>query len=269
MIQESFIQTIWSHYSHNKRSFPWRETTDPYAILVSEVMLQQTQTQRVVIKYSEWLQRFPTIEALAQASLSEVLSSWSGLGYNRRGKYLWEAAQIIKDVYSGVFPNSVETLRKLPGIGEYTANAVLAFAFNQPTVVLETNIRTVILHHFFSASGDEKIADTDIKKILEAVVDKKNPREWYYALMDYGNWLKSEGHHHFHKQKQYVKQKPFKGSERYVRGYLLRETLANKKLYLKDMKLIGYSAAQIRKVAADLAKEGLLRQIGRTTLTIV
>src|SRR5690606_13875486 len=108
---------------------------------------------------------------------------------------------------------------------------------------------TVILHHFFSASGDEKIADTDIKKILEAVVDKKNPREWYYALMDYGNWLKSEGHQYFHKQKQYTKQKPLKGSERFVRGYLLRETLAHKELFLKDVKLVGYSAAQIRKVA--------------------
>jgi len=264
MRNQTFIKTVNEFFIKFRRSFPWRDTADPYAILVSEIMLQQTQTHRVVPKYINWLALFPTVQTLAKASLAEVLTTWSGLGYNRRGKYLWESAKIIVENFDGKIPSDYRQLRTLPGVGEYTANAVLAFAYNLPTIVLETNIRTALLHHFF-ADSDQKISDSRLKEILIQVIDKKDPRNWYYALMDYGAWLKTEGYDYFHKQKTHIKQKPFKGSERFVRGYLLRESLKLKEIKVKVLKLSdvvlpGYTAEQIQKVADDLAREGLVLQ---------
>jgi len=231
-------------------------------------MLQQTQTYRVVPKYMNWLTRFSTVQLLATASLADVLTAWSGLGYNRRGKYLWETAREIVERFKGQVPVIYENLRTLPGIGEYTANAILAFAYNQPTIVLETNIRTALLHHFFSEST-EKISDKQLKSVLADVIDKQDPRNWYYALMDYGAWLKSEGYDYFHKQKNHTKQKPFKGSERFVRGYLIRESIKFKELRLQDIKLPGYTKQQIQKVANDLEKEGLLQQTKPGIISVV
>ena len=263
-----FQKVIYDYYTRYRRSFPWRETTDPYAILVSELMLQQTQTYRVLPKYLNWLQLFPTVKTLANVSLAEVLLAWSGLGYNRRAKYLLESAKRIVGEYGGEVPRTYEELRQLPGIGEYTANALLAFAYNQPTIVLETNIRTAILHHFFE-NHQEKVSDSQLKEILANVLDKKNPRDWYYALMDYGNWLKSEGYDYFHQQKAHTKQKPFKGSERFVRGYLLREALKTKALKLESINLVGYTQEQIRKIAKNLVAEGLLQEKKPGILSVV
>ena len=201
-------------------------------------------------------------------SLAEVLLAWSGLGYNRRAKYLLESAKRIVGEYGGEVPRTYEELRQLPGIGEYTANALLAFAYNQPTIVLETNIRTAILHHFFE-NHQEKVSDSQLKEILANVLDKKNPRDWYYALMDYGNWLKSEGYDYFHQQKAHTKQKPFKGSERFVRGYLLREALKTKALKLESINLVGYTQEQIRKIAKNLVAEGLLQEKKPGILSVV
>jgi len=231
-------------------------------------MLQQTQTYRVLPKYLDWLMLFPNVKALANASLAEVLLAWSGLGYNRRAKYLWESAKKIVEEYGGEVPRTYEELRQLPGIGEYTANALLAFAYNQPTIVLETNIRTAILHHFFE-NHQEKVSDSQIKEVLTKILDKKSPRNWYYALMDYGNWLKFEGYDYFHQQKAHTKQKPFKGSERFVRGYLLRESLKYKELKLKEIQLSGYTQEQIRKIAKDLVAEGLLQERKPGILSVV
>lgn len=258
MTESEFIPFIWEFYKKNKRTFPWRETTDPYAILVSEIMLQQTQTARVIPKYQNWLREFPTVEALATAPLSLVLTLWSGLGYNRRGKFLWESAKLIK---GRSFPTTYAELRELPGIGEYTANAVLAFAFNQPAIVIETNIRTVIMHHFFETQG--QVTDTEIREVLARVLPQENVRDWYYALMDYGNALKLSGVNNVARRKGYTKQKPFKGSERFVRGYLLRETLRLGSLKLQDIHLPGYSATIITKVAEDLAREGMVSKEGQ------
>ncbi len=229
-------------------------------------MLQQTQTHRVIPKYLAWLEQFPSVEELANSSLSDVLRLWSGLGYNRRAKFLWEAANKILEFKS--FPDTFEKLRELPGIGEYTANAVLAFAFNKPTIVIETNIRTAIIHHFFT-ERTEKVSDKEIKQILELVVSNEDPRNWYYALMDYGSWLKAEGIDHFHKQKSYSKQKPFKGSERFVRGYLLREVLQLEKLDISTVLLPGYSQETIQKVANDLVKEKLVNQVKTGIIGVV
>jgi A/G-specific adenine glycosylase len=255
-----FSKAIWSFYEKNKRSFPWRDTTDPYAILVSEIMLQQTQTHRVLPKYVNWLQTFPTIQTLATATLFDVLQAWSGLGYNRRAKYLLEAAKVL--AAKSDFPTTYKELVALPGIGEYTANAVLAFAFNQPTVVLETNIRTAIIHHFFV--DDDKITDKQIKEKLQSLIEsEKDPRNWYYALMDYGSWLKSEGIDYFHKQKNYSKQKAFKGSERFVRGWILKQlTLTNQPITLKSIRLVGYTKKQVTKITNDMVNEKLLRKVG-------
>lgn len=263
MSDADFITLIWDFHQKNRRSFPWRETHNLYEILVSEIMLQQTQTHRVLPKYQNWLQQFPNPTVLANAPLSEVLLAWSGLGYNRRAKFLQQAAKqlVILDSQSSL---NEKELRKLPGVGEYTANAILAFAYNQPTIVVETNIRTVIIHHFFADNA--QVSDKEIKQILSRLAiqlsptsAEKGPREWYYALMDYGNFLKSEGHDYFHKQKGYTKQKPFKGSERYVRGFLLREVLTKGSIKLKNINLVGYSSEIINKVASDLTQEGLIK----------
>lgn len=284
MSDAEFISFIWEFYEKNRRTFPWRETSDLYEILVSELMLQQTQTHRVLPKYQNWLLQFPTAKVLAEAPLSDVLLAWSGLGYNRRAKFLQQTAKqlviinfqlsIASDkrlpVHNSQFsiPNDKELpldekeLRKLPGVGEYTANAVLAFAFNEPTIVVETNIRTVIIHHFFK--DNSSVTDNDIKQVIARLVPQevasskhKGPKDWYYALMDYGNFLKGEGFDYFHKQKGYTKQKPFKGSERFVRGFLLREVLTKESIKIKTVLLAGYSSETIAKVAKDLISEGL------------
>jgi len=200
------------------RSFPWRETTDPYHILVSELMLQQTQTARVVPKYEAFLQAFPTPQKLAAAPLSGVLTLWQGLGYNRRARFLQDSARVI--VERGV-PKTIEGFEALPGVGHYTARAVCAFAYNTYSLFFETNIRTVLIHHFFE--GQEKVSDKELLPYLEALIDKKESRFWYSALMDYGAHLKTVQKSTGHRQsKSYQKQKPLKGSVREVRGEIIK-----------------------------------------------
>lgn len=188
--ERQFVRTIKSFYKKEGRhDLPWRQTTDPYKILVSEIMLQQTQVSRVLEKYKQFLKAFPTAKILAQAPQAEVVKLWSGLGYNRRARFLHQCAKEITVLKQ--FPKTVEDLEKLPGIGHYTARAVATFAFNQPHVFIETNIRTVFVYHFFPKK--KAVSDTDILKLVEHTLDTKNPRQWYWALMDYGSYLKSQG----------------------------------------------------------------------------
>lgn len=148
-------ETVWKYYhQHGRHDLPWRlpepdGSFDPYKILVSEIMLQQTQVPRVLPKFTEFLTKFPTGQELAEASLGEVLAAWSGLGYNRRAKFLWQAAQKVVRDFGGELPHTFEALESLPGIGKNTAGAVAAYAYNQPAIFLETNIRTIFIHHFF------------------------------------------------------------------------------------------------------------------------
>src|SRR5258708_1907984 len=179
-----FRATIYDYYRNHARTFPWRETTDPYRIMVSEIMLQQTQTQRVLVKYAQFIDAFPDFATLAQAPLRNVLQVWQGLGYNRRGMYLHQAAQQIMAEYKGGLPNDPVLLEKLHGIGPNTAGSIVAFAYNSPVVFIETNIRAVFLHHFFV--GRAHVHDRELRPFIEAALDKDNPRHWYYALMDYG-----------------------------------------------------------------------------------
>ncbi|MBL1434289.1 A/G-specific adenine glycosylase [Candidatus Wolfebacteria bacterium] len=226
MEQKKFKKTVWDFYKKDGRSFPWRNTKNPYHIWVSEIMLQQTQVARVIPRYSSFLKEFKTIKSLADASLSEVLKEWQGLGYNRRAKYLHEGAKYILLKYKGIFPK--ENMQCVPGIGPYTEAAIQAFAFNKGIPCIETNIRTVFTHHFFK--NKKNVHDKEILRLIEETLDTKNPREWYWALMDYGAALKSSGVQINNKSRHYIKQSVFKGSDREVRGTIIRTLTEQKSL---------------------------------------
>lgn len=212
----SFQQYILEWYRcHGRHSLPWRQTTDPYAILVSELMLQQTQVSRVIPKYQAFLKLFPDLKTLRAAKLETVLGAWQGLGYNRRAKYLWQLAQVTASL-----PNDQEKLRALPGIGPYTAGAICAFAFNQPVTLIETNVRTVLLYHFFP--NQTAVDDVELLPLIAATVPQERARDWYAALMDYGSYLKSVLPNPSRQSKHHVKQSKFHGSARQVRGELVR-----------------------------------------------
>ncbi len=264
MTPKKFQETIWKYYRENKRSFAWRETLDPYAILVSEIMLQQTQTERVKIKYEEWMRLFPTVESLSYASLQKVLESWQGLGYNRRALALKHAAETITKTYDGKFPDAFDGLLELPGIGPYTAGAVMAFAFNKPFPVIETNIRTVYIHFFF---GDQfgQIHDKELIPFIVKTLDHNNPREWYYALMDYGVYLKKNIGNLNKRSKHYSKQSKFEGSNRQIRSGIVKaitfkpHTLIKLQDYFKK-NMIEVTEEQILKNIIALEKEGFITQ---------
>ena len=253
----SFQKLVWQYYKKEGRSLPWRKTKDPYFIMVSEFMLQQTQVGRVVDKYSAFIKKFPTIQKLAKAPLSDVIILWQGLGYNRRAKYLHDAAKQIVEKYKGVVPHRESELTALPGIGVYTARAIGAFAFSQPSVVIETNIRSVFIYHFFKTK--EKVSDKELLPLIQESLDMKNPREWYFALMDYGTHIKQNHGSLVGKSLHFVKQKPFKGSEREVRGKIVR-LLVKKSLTKKDLETkIGDQ--RVSKILIDLCHQGLICKI--------
>ena len=187
-------------------------------------MLQQTQVSRVEKKYPEFLHAFPNVQTLAKAPTSDVLRVWQGMGYNRRALALKKATEAIVSKYKGKVPNDPALLEKLPGIGPYTARAISTFAFNQPEVFIETNIRRVYIHHFFSLGHptSKLVHDTEIMPLIETTLDKKNPREWYWALMDYGAHLSKQAKNPNRKSAHYVRQPKFKGSNREVRGKILK-----------------------------------------------
>ncbi len=241
----SFNHTIYLYYRANRRSFPWRKTRNPYHILVSEIMLQQTQTDRVLDKYTLFLKTFPNFRTLAQAPVSKVLKVWQGLGYNRRAISLHRIAQIVVKEYHGRLPKTVEKLMALPGIGHYTASAICAFAFNQPTAFIETNIRRVYLHFFFPRR--KKVEDQEILAVVEKTVDKKNPREWYYALMDYGVMLKSLVPNPNRRSAHYTKQSKFEGSNRQIRGMILKAMLNEPNLTISALvRILGVDKEKIK-----------------------
>jgi A/G-specific adenine glycosylase len=222
---EAFQRTVWEFYAqHGRHDLPWRQPDahgafDPYPILVSEIMLQQTQVQRVIPKYQSFLSRFPSFAALASASLADVLQAWSGLGYNRRAKFLWQAAQAVMQRPDRVLPDTREALMALPGVGANTAGAVLAYAFGRPVVFIETNIRTVFMYHFFA--DQEQVHDKDILDVVARSLPD-DPRRWYWALMDYGSYVKHSIGNLNALSKHYKKQATFAGSRRQLRGQLLR-----------------------------------------------
>jgi A/G-specific adenine glycosylase len=189
--------------------------------LVSEIMLQQTQVERVIPYFTRWVEAFPTIERLARAPLSQVLQLWSGLGYNRRAAFLHRAAQEVVRKWGGVMPIAYDELRTLPGVGEYTAKAVRVFAHNQPEVLIETNVRTVVIHHCFKRKNN--VSEESIRRAAYVLAEGQDPREWHSALMDYGTHLKAAVGNVSRRARAYTKQKPLKGSVREVRGLILKQ----------------------------------------------
>ncbi len=250
----AFRKCIYDYYNQYGRDFPWRHTTSAYAILVSEIMLQQTQTDRVIEKYNTFLKRFPDIAKLARAHSASVLTAWQGLGYNRRALSLHAAARIIIKKYNGIVPTAYEALRALPGIGHYTACAIRAFAFNIPSVFIETNIRTVFIHFFFKNKNN--IHDDRLIPLIEKTLDKKTPRKWYSALMDYGVMLKKHFPNPARKSRHYTKQSPFTGSNRQLRGKVLRCILNNKKMTVSAIiAATGDTKERVTAVVRQLEKE--------------
>lgn len=251
----AFVEFVAKKGRELYRDLPWRRTYDPYAIWISEVMLQQTQVSRVDGRWQRWLERFPTVDALAAAAPSDVLEEWQGLGYNRRALSVHRAAQAISEA-GGVFPQDPKELVKLPGIGPATAAGICAFAFNLHGVYLETNVRTVFLHELYpqaegvpdselvplveltcpaSVADAVNVADA-VAAVTDAVVDTAaesdetglTPRSWYYALLDYGAYLKKTIPNPSRRSKSHVKQSRFEGSHRQKRAELLRVLLAHK-----------------------------------------
>jgi A/G-specific adenine glycosylase len=258
----SFRKTIYDYYRSHGRSLPWRETDDPYRVFVSEVMLQQTQVGRVLEKYEPFIRRFPDFPALARASLSDILALWQGLGYNRRAIYLKQAAEIVTEDFRGILPRTAAELMRLPGVGSATASAVMAFAFNQPVVFIETNIRTVFIHFFFTEK--KGVRDDDILPLVELTLDRENPQVWYWALMDYGVMLKNSHRGINERSAHYTRQSPFAGSDREVRGAVLRALLARSPMSGREItKSVGMETRRVKKNLAALTEEGFVVRRGR------
>ncbi|UCC66906.1 MAG: A/G-specific adenine glycosylase [Deltaproteobacteria bacterium] len=257
-----FKKKIYDHYKKHGRILPWRRTENPYQILVSEIMLQQTQVVRVIEKYEQFIHTFPDIESVARAPLRDILKVWQGLGYNRRALALKKLAQIIVDHYDGTIPSTMEALKALPGIGSATAGAICAFAFNQPAVFIETNIRSVFIDHFFRNRHDVK--DIEILPLIEKTLDTKNPRIWYYALMDYGVALKERHDSVNRRSAHYTKQSPFEGSNRQIRGMILK-ALVSKPVISETalLKKINLHDEMVKQSLRQLCDEGLIMKKGK------
>ncbi|MCL2818210.1 MAG: adenine glycosylase [Actinomycetia bacterium] len=258
----SFIDRVMREGSARYRDFSWRRTTDPYAVLVSEVMLQQTQVARVERYFDEWMNRFPTADALAAASVSDVLEAWQGLGYNRRALKLKQAAEIISEQHAGIVSTDYDELVALPGVGPATAAGVAAFALNQPSVYLETNVRAVVIFELFDE--ESVVSDRQIREVLELASKQSvergiEPRDWNYALLDYGAWLKKTVPNPSRRSKHHTRQSTFEGSRRQKRAALLRLVMDTPDLNAAEYAQMGnYDLDITEDILADLVGEGFL-----------
>lgn len=271
-----FCYVVLDWCSKNTRDLPWRHTTDPYKIMVSEIMLQQTQADRVIPKYEAWLEQFPTVETLAKAPVAEVIRAWAGLGYNRRALYLQRAAQAIHTL--GKFPTEEGELRKLPGIGPYTAAAICSFAYNQDIALVDTNIKRIYELLVFGDRG--KVSDKEVRVVAEQFLPKGHSRNWHNALMDIGSIIaKKRGARE--QQTALValfpplsafplpevsdtplsrpKQSNFKTSKRYFRGQILRLLREQERLTINKLEeRLGPIPYSLPQLLEDLAKDGLV-----------
>lgn len=273
----SFRQKIFLWWPPHRRDLPWRHTRDPYRIMVSEVMLQQTQVLRVIDKYNEFIEAFPTVKDLAQASPAQILRIWKGMGYNRRALYLRSSAQIICDQYNGQIPNNYELLTRLPGLGTYTARAIMVFAYGQEVPLVDTNIRQIITHFFFSNQAQGlalmgrkgRALEKDIEDIARQLIPPGKSWEWHQALMDYGAIAMTNIQIPITNKK---KQKPFKDSNRYYRGRIvdrLREGEAQEKEFLEECaSAYGKSKKFLVGILDGLIKEGLIERTRRGVLRL-
>lgn len=255
---KAFQAHLWDFFSTHRRAFAWRYIDDPYGVVVSEVMLQQTQTHRVAGKYEHFLATFPNFAALASASVGEVLACWQGLGYNRRALYLQKIAQIVVERYAGQLPDDPAVLQEFPGLGPATAASIVVFAFNKPLVFIETNIRAVFIHSFF-CDATVPISDKQIMPLIAATLEDCAPRDWYYALMDYGVMLKKEHKNPNRKSTHYVKQSKFEGSDRQVRGAIIRYLVVHGRGTIQELiSLLAIDQARLAPIVDQLCAEGFL-----------
>jgi A/G-specific adenine glycosylase len=259
-----FQLTVWAYYRNKGRhDLPWRQAEangsfDAYKIMVSEVMLQQTQVSRVIPKYQDFIKRFPDVKQLAAADQGEVVRVWSGLGYNRRAKFLHLAAKEISSRYDGIVPATAAELVQLPGIGPNTAGAILAYALNCPVAFIETNIRSVFIHHFFEQQAD--VTDRAILELVQQTLDEQQPRKWYWALMDYGVYLKQLVSNPNQRSRHYAKQSKFQGSRRQLRGQVLR--LLSNRPYTKAVLAQTIDDERLPLVLSELVDEKLIQRHG-------
>lgn len=265
-----FQKLIWKFYKDNRRDMPWRSADiSPYGVVVSEVMLQQTQVVRVKEKYEAWMKRWPSWRKLASASRAQVLREWQGLGYNRRAKYVHEMAKRVVSDFNGRLPSDPEVLKTLPGIGPGTAGSIVAFAFNKPVVFIETNIRRVYISHFFA--DRQNVDDAEILPLIERTLDRKNPREWYYALMDYGAYLKSsEQENPNRRSRHYTKQSKFEGSKRQIRGAIIRllaerGARPEREVLSAVAEEVDVETGRVREILHDLLQEDMIVQTSRSS----
>jgi A/G-specific adenine glycosylase len=258
-----FRDTVYAFFTENGRDLPWRHSADPYHIVVSEVMLQQTQVERVLVKYDEFLRVFPDFASLAGAGLKEVLGLWQGLGYNRRALTLKKLATEVVDRFQGALPCTVEALARLPGLGKATASAVAAFAFHAPVVFMETNIRRVFLHHFFE--GQEGVKDREILPVVSITLDRENPHQWYSALMDYGSALKKGLSNPNRRSAHYKRQPPFERSDRKIRGQIVALLVGTEGLTFPAMlNSLGSDWERTERILTELTEEGFVRESAGT-----
>jgi A/G-specific adenine glycosylase len=256
----SFRELVWDYYRDHARPMPWRDQPTPYNVVISEVMLQQTQVARALQKYPSFMAAFPDFAALATAPTVAVLAAWQGMGYNRRALNLQRIAQTIVQEYVGQLPRDPAELVKLPGIGPGTAGAIAAFAFNEPVTFIETNIRRVFLHHFFADHTD--VPDSDLLPLITKTLDRAQPRQWYYALMDYGTHLAITIPNPNRRSQHYTRQSRFEGSDRQIRGAIIRLLLEFPVLTTQDVanRFPAEPPDRIMRIMDQLTKEGFLSQ---------
>jgi A/G-specific adenine glycosylase len=252
-----FRDAVYGHYRRQGRhDLPWRRGADPYRVMVSELMLQQTQVPRVIPKFALFIELFPDIGSLARAPLRRVLAAWSGLGYNRRALYLKRAAEIISSEHGGRVPDSIDGLERLPGIGSNTAGAILAYAYDRPAVFVEANVRTAHLRHF--SPGRRALSDRDLLPLVARTLDREHPRCWYSALMDYGTWLRQQAAEPPRGPSPRPKQGRFEGSNRQLRGAIIR-LLTRRPLAAAELcSATGGSRPMILLNLGALEKDGLI-----------
>lgn len=254
---DAFRAYVWACARLLDRPMPWREEPSPYYVLVSEMMLQQTQVSRAIERFPTFIGRFPSLESLADAAVGDVVSAWSGLGYNRRARFLRETARIVCDRHGGRLPHDPKELVELPGIGAGTAGSLAAFAYNRPTVFLETNIRRVVLHHYFP--GREGVSDAEILPVVAATLDRDRPRLWYYALMDYGSSLARRVPNPNRRSSHYTRQTQFRGSVREARGAILRALAEGPRAVAELERELDEGPLAVDQERFSRAVEGLLR----------
>jgi A/G-specific adenine glycosylase len=263
-----FQRMVLAFYEKSGRhDMAWRHTTDPYPILVSEIMLQQTQVGRVTVKYPAFIAAFPDFASLATAPLAEILGVWQGMGYNRRAIALQKCAIRVADEFGGCLPQDVETLATFPGIGRATASSIAAFAFNQPVAFIETNIRRVFIHHFFP--GRDSVSDDEILPLVEQALYRENPRAWYWALMDLGTSLKKSVPNPNRRSVHYTRQSAFEGSDRRIRGLVLRMLVSHVTMTpAAIVRELGEEEGRVLKILTGLEDEGFIRRAGRSVTLV-